>query len=58
LRRLFKTVFNSNLHYHQAFATIRSNMMSRVREDGALELYDGKLRARTPDGQLLFDQIG
>ncbi len=55
--QLIKTVFNSNLHYHQAFATIHSNMMSLVREDGALELYDGKLRARTPDGQLLFDQL-
>ncbi len=55
--QLIKQVYASNIHYHQAFATIRSNMMSLVRADGALELYDGKLRARDADGQMIFEQL-
>ena len=39
------------------FATVPSNMLSLSRADGALELYDGGLRARRADGELLFDQL-
>ena len=31
--------------------------MSLVRADGALELYDGGLRARDADGALIFDGV-
>jgi NAD-reducing hydrogenase large subunit len=31
--------------------------MSLVQPDGALELYDGKLRAKDPDGGIIFDQV-
>ena len=33
-----------------------SNYLSLVRPDGALELYDGKLRARDAEGNIIFDQ--
>jgi len=39
------------------FGTIPSNYLSLVRPDGALELYDGKLRARDADGNIIFDQV-
>ena len=38
------------------FGTFPSNHMAIVREDGALDLYDGNLRLRGVDGSLLFDQ--
>lgn len=39
------------------FATVPSTMLSLIRQDGALELYDGGLRARLANGELLFDQV-
>ena len=39
------------------FGTMPSNYLSLVKPDGALELYDGKLRARDPSGNLIFDQV-
>ncbi len=39
------------------FGSFDSNFLCIVRDDGALDLYDGKLRAIDPDGRLLFDQI-
>ena len=38
------------------FGTMTSNYLSLVRPDGALELYDGKLRAKDKDGNTIFDQ--
>ena len=52
---LFKRIFYDHQEYHQAFATIHSNMLSLVQADGALELYDGGLRARNMDNDLIFD---
>ena len=37
------------------FGLIRSNFLSLVRADGALELYDGGFRVKDPDGRLLLD---
>jgi len=39
------------------FGTMPSNYLSLVKPDGALELYDGKLRAKDPDGKTIFDQV-
>ncbi len=39
------------------FASFESNFLSIVREDGCLDLYDGKLRAKNPDGKSIFDLI-
>ena len=43
--------------YNQSFGSFRSNFLSLVKEDGALELYDGKLRAKNADGEFIFDQV-
>ncbi|MCW5634843.1 MAG: Ni/Fe hydrogenase subunit alpha [Rubrivivax sp.] len=40
---------------HQRFGTLRSSWLSLVRPDGALDLYDGVLRARDADGTTLLD---
>ncbi len=42
--------------YHR-FGSFRSNLLSLVRPDGALDFYDGVLRARDPDGCILFDGV-
>lgn len=55
--RLIKDVFLSNVEYHQHFAFIRSNFMSLIRRDGALELYHGGLRARDDMGNTIFDHV-
>ncbi len=52
---LFSKIFHEHQSYHQQFANITSNMMSLVKPDGALELYDGGLRVKKPDNSLHFD---
>jgi NAD-reducing hydrogenase large subunit len=42
---------------YRDFGTISSNFMSLVRRDGALELYDGSLRAIDPSGTTLFEGV-
>ena len=39
------------------FGTFESNFLSLVRPDGAMELYDGVLRAIDADGEIIFDQV-
>ena len=46
----------SNQPLSVEFGTMPSNYLGLVRPDGALELYDGKLRARNADGGIIFDQ--
>jgi len=40
---------------HDSFGSFRSNMLSLVRADGAMDLYDGVLRARDASGRLILD---
>ncbi len=40
-----------------SFATFQSNYMSLVRDDGALDLYHGNLRALDAHGAPIFDQL-
>ncbi len=40
-----------------SFASFPSNYMSIVREDGALDLYNGNFRLKDTDGNILFDQV-
>jgi NAD-reducing hydrogenase large subunit len=42
---------------YRSFGSFRSNLMSLVRPDGAMDLYDGVLRVRDTDGQILFDGV-
>jgi len=39
------------------FGSFESNHLSIVRDDGAMDLYDGGLRAVTPDGETIFDHV-
>ena len=54
---LIEKVHCSNRAFHDAFATIKSNYMGLVGKDGALEIYHGGLRAKTVDGDTIFDQL-
>ncbi len=40
---------------YDSFGSFRANMLSLVRADGALDLYDGVIRARDATGQIIFD---
>jgi len=46
---------NPTLYNH--FGSFRSNLLSLVRADGAMDFYDGVLRVRDAQGHILFDQI-
>jgi NAD-reducing hydrogenase large subunit len=50
-----KTLHAQNPALYDSFGLSRAHMLSLVREDGALDLYDGVLRARSADGHILFD---
>jgi len=39
------------------FGLIRSNFLSLIREDGALELYHGGFRVKDPEGRILLDHF-
>ncbi len=54
--KLAREYYLSNQPLSVEFGTMPSNYLSLVRPDGALELYDGKLRARDADGNIIFDQ--
>jgi NAD-reducing hydrogenase large subunit len=50
-----KQLHAQNRALYDGFGSFRSNMLSLVRADGALDLYDGVIRARDPAGKILFD---
>jgi NAD-reducing hydrogenase large subunit len=46
-----------NLETAQHFGTFESNHLSLIRKDGAMDLYDGGLRAIDTDGNTIFDHV-
>lgn len=54
---LCKSVVMADKDRLLAFGSFDSNMVSIVKPDGGLDLYDGKLRARDRDGKTIFDQV-
>ncbi|WP_342618134.1 Ni/Fe hydrogenase subunit alpha [Rhodoferax sp. GW822-FHT02A01] len=52
-----KQLHANHRNLYSNFASFRSNMMSLVRADGAMELYDGVLRVRDDKGAILFDGV-
>jgi len=50
-----KQLHAQNPALYDGFGSLRSNMLSLVRADGALDLYDGVIRARDAAGKMLFD---
>jgi len=55
--KLIKQAYALNPGYFGDFATIRSNYLSLIRADGALDLYHGGLRAINDRGEILFDHL-
>lgn len=54
---LARSLFLSDLEHNGQFAYIRSNFLSLVRPDGALDLYHGGLRAHDDLGATIFDHV-
>jgi NAD-reducing hydrogenase large subunit len=54
---LIEKVHCSNKAFHDEFATIKSNYMSLIGKDGALEIYHGGLRVKNIEGQVIIDQL-
>jgi NAD-reducing hydrogenase large subunit len=52
---LVATLHAQDRALYDRFGSFRSNLLSIVRGDGAMDLYDGVLRARDAEGRLLFD---
>jgi NAD-reducing hydrogenase large subunit len=50
-----RTLHAQNPALYDRFGAFASNMLSLVRADGALDLYDGVIRARDAEGRILFD---
>jgi NAD-reducing hydrogenase large subunit len=52
-----KQLHAQNPALYNNFGSFKSKVMSLVRTDGAMDLYDGVLRVRDENGRILFDQI-
>jgi NAD-reducing hydrogenase large subunit len=55
--RLVAELHRQNRALYEQFGTVRSSVLSLVGRDGKLDLYDGVLRARDADGQIIFDGV-
>jgi NAD-reducing hydrogenase large subunit len=54
---LYKKLYKDDIDRLSALGAFESNFVSLVREDGCMDLYDGVLRAKDPDGSFIFDQV-
>lgn len=54
---LAKRLLHADLDNTRRFATITTNMLGLIGGNGELDLYHGGLRARRPDGSLIFDHL-
>jgi NAD-reducing hydrogenase large subunit len=54
---LIKTIYSARTDFHNKFGSYRSSFMSLVRENGAMDLYHGGLRAKDEFNQTIFDYI-
>jgi NAD-reducing hydrogenase large subunit len=52
---LVKRLYVEHKDFYNGFGAFRSSFLSLVRDDGALDFYDGRLRARDERGSPLFD---
>jgi NAD-reducing hydrogenase large subunit len=55
--QLAKRLHLSNIGLYNSFGAFRSNLMSLVAPDGAMDLYHGALRARDSNGAIVFDKV-
>jgi NAD-reducing hydrogenase large subunit len=54
---LVKKIARADWQRHTEFGSFPSNYMSIVRPDGALDMYDGLLRAIDAEGKIIFDRV-
>jgi len=54
---IVKQLHAQNPALYNSFGSFPSNLMSIVRPDGALDFFDGVLRVRDAQGQVLFDGV-
>ncbi|MBN2324554.1 MAG: Ni/Fe hydrogenase subunit alpha, partial [Spirochaetes bacterium] len=54
---LYKKLYMDDIDRLSSLGAFESNFVSLVRKDGALDLYDGFLRAKDPDGKIIFDMV-
>ncbi|MEF8700570.1 MAG: Ni/Fe hydrogenase subunit alpha [Candidatus Accumulibacter sp. UW26] len=52
---LVKRLHTANPALYDVFGTFRSSILSLVGADGALDFYEGRLRARDADGKIIVD---
>ena len=52
---IVKQLHAQNPAMYDSFGSFRSHMLSLVRADGAMDLYDGVLRARDASGRIILD---
>jgi NAD-reducing hydrogenase large subunit len=55
--RLVRRLFEQHLASYREFASYPARTLTLVRADGALDLYDGGLRAQHADGRTIFDHV-
>ena len=49
------SLYTADPALYEVFGTFRSNILSLVGANGALDFYDGRLRARDADGRIIVD---
>jgi len=54
---LVRKLFEQDLDMYSTFGSFDAHTLNTVRADGALELYDGGLRARSMEGETIFDHF-
>jgi NAD-reducing hydrogenase large subunit len=54
---LYKKLYMDDIDNLSSLGAFESNFVSLVRKDGALDLYDWLLRAKDPDGKIIFDMV-
>ena len=54
---IYKKMYNDKIDWLSKLGSFESNFVSLVREDGALDLYDGLLRAKDAEGKIIFDKV-
>ena len=55
--QLAKRLHAANPSLYDEFGTFRSNILSIVGPDGALDFYEGRFRARDADGKIIVDGV-
>jgi NAD-reducing hydrogenase large subunit len=54
---LYKKLYRDDVEHLSKLGSFDSNYVSLVREDGAFDIYDGLLRAKDSEGNMIFDNV-